>query len=414
MTFQELFSRYQKGAATLEEQKLVENELEKFELIETYFAGRMEEERFPEEELLNEADQEEVKGISKKVNRKFRNSILFSLLLAAALFFFARFACGLLFYNPNRGYPEIYGGDGQFYMDTSVFTELHSPGYSTEWAQALPESWGKYQIEVRQLDNFTGNTQTFNGQIVRGRAAGGNVGNLTIYPNLINRHTYALEAYWHFPSITAFGRKLGQFAQLDEDGNETYTQSPESIESTILELRRLPESSWVSAYVTFPEDLTLEEFRGFYEKWGPEGAGLDISYAAVRGSELGAGPVGFDPSGSWAATDTSPYEKEYPSLKWDINQESMTAQDQTVNWEQHFFSLLNYMANRPQFLNAMANVNGFDADYYKDTLSRAVTDGIRIYGVLVQGSVSQVADLASNDNIDGFTVDNVKLSFLSH
>ena len=62
----------------------------------------------------------------------------------------------------------------------------------------------------------------------------------------------------------------------------------------------------------------------------------------------------------------------------------------------------------------MANVNAIGPWFYKDIQSYIKENGIQIYGILAQGSADQILSFLEEEKIDGFNVDDVKLSILSH
>lgn len=83
-------------------------------------------------------------------------------------------------------------------------------------------------------------------------------------------------------------------------------------------------------------------------------------------------------------------------------------------WQTHFESLLSYLTDRQEFLQAMANVNNIGPWFYQDIQAYIKENGMQIYGILAQGSADQVLSFLEQENIDGFNVADVKLSILSH
>lgn len=417
MVFKEMFRRYKEGTASPEEIEMVEEELEKFELLEDYAVEQMEEERLDMQALLSESDGKEIRGITKKVNRKLLKSITISFLTVAVMLLLAGPVCSSVFYNPNRGLQESYGGDGQFFIDTAVFTELHSPGYRTNWARAVPGFPGSYQVEIRQSSLFRGREETFSGKLVRGRMAGSDTALTGYYSNIVNRTGSVLETYWNFPPMNAFGRKMGIFCEVDDDGNNVYQQPREEINGQLEQLRELPSSSWAAAYITFDEEMSLDDFSALYRKWAMEQDDLDIIYAAVKGSEpeYNTNVVGFEPGGTGVFLEAGAYpEEKYPFLRPSMAEEAESERRTEEIWEKHFMSMLQYMADRPQFLQAMANVNGINQEYYGEIASYVKEHGIRVFGVMLQGNVNRIISFTEQENVDGLYVEDVKLSVLSH
>ena len=416
MTFKEVFQRYKEGTASLEEIKFVEEELEKFELLEEYTLAQVDDSCPGLQELMTESDENEIRGIKKTVNRKLLKSILISFLAAAVLVLLSGPICSRIFYNPNRGYQETYGGDGQFFIDAAVFTELHSPGYTTNWAKAVPGFPGSYHVEIRQSNLFHGREETFSGRIVRGKMAGSEASLTGYYSNILNRTGSVLETYWHFPPMNAFGRKLETFCTTDEAGNDVYRQPQEEIDSQLEQLEELPSSSWAAAYITFDAPRSLEAFSSLYRQWVADQGNLDITYAAVTCSEPGynMNVAGFDPAGTGVFSEAGVYPEEtYPYLRPTTARELNDGEALEEIWEQHFTSMLQYMSDRPQFLTAMADVNGISQEYYEELASYVKDHGIQVFGVMIQGNVSQVISFAEQEKVDGVYVEDAKLSALS-
>lgn len=416
MGFKEELQRYREGTASSEEVEIIEKELEKFQLLEEYAMEQFDEERPEAGGLISESDKNEIKGITKKVNRKLLKATTITFLAAAMLLLLLGPVCSYIFYNPNRGYNESYGGDGQFFIDAAVFTELHSPGYTTNWAKAVPGFPGSYHVEIRQSNVFRGSEENFSGRIVRGKMAGSEASMTGFYPNIVNRAGSVLETYWHFPPINGFGRKLGIFCSVDYKGNDVYLQPQEEIDSQLGQLEQLPSSSWAAAYITFGEDLSLDTFSSLYRKWVLDQGDLDITYAAVRCSEPGdnMNVTGFEPGGTGVLSEAGVFPEEtYPLLRPTIARETEDGKNLADNWKQHFTSMLQYMADRPQFLKAMADVNGISTDYYEKLASYVEDHGIQVFGVMIQGNVSQVISFARQEGVDGLYVEDAKLSALS-
>ena len=80
MTFKDAMEHYRAGTASEEERQLVEQELEKSQLIAEYLDAQWE-----EKPILPAAAPEEMKQVRKSLRRRNALTVLTSLLLAAAL-----------------------------------------------------------------------------------------------------------------------------------------------------------------------------------------------------------------------------------------------------------------------------------------------------------------------------------------
>lgn len=397
MNFHELLEKYKSNTATPEEIRMVEEELEKYESITEYYTDQMGENL--DLDLLSETEDSEIKNVKKHVNRKIRRNIFISILSMLVISAVVILIVNKNYYNPNSGIPTDQYGFGQFMMDTMAFTEVHSPGYAANTAEAVRDGLGSYQIQIRQNNHFTNKESVFSGKIIRGEFMDRN-------DSLIN--------FWHFPSANCFAFKEGTLVWQESNGVEYRKQPQDDIQYQADTLKELPKSSQVSAYFTFEKNLSLEDFDKLYKKWdNDEDQKIFISYAAVW-----TGPhnstVGFQPGGGGRVMESSKeVEKNYPFLSLGNHREELD-QDPVGSWQTHFESLLSYLADRGEFLNAMANVNTIDPWFYKDIQSYIKENGIQIYGILAQGSVNQILSFLEEEKIDGFNVDDVKLSILSH
>ena len=175
-------------------------------------------------------------------------AVLAVFLIAAAAVLF----CDLSYYNPNKGIEARYGGDGQFLLDMAAFTELHSPGYTASYAEAVRSGPGSYDLRIRQNDLFWRRELSSFDRLVRGKTvgSGGRTAN----------------EYWRFPIANAFGYRQGLIVWVDENGVEHTEADPDTLADCREALAALPPSSRAAVYVTFGHDLSLEEFDVLLER----------------------------------------------------------------------------------------------------------------------------------------------------
>ena len=255
MNFHELLEKYKSNTATPEEKRMVEEELEKYESITEYYTDQMGENL--DLDLLSETEESEIKNVKKHVNRKIRRNIFISILSMLVISAVVILIVNKNYYNPNSGIPTDQYGFGQFMMDTMAFTEVHSPGYAANTAEAVRDGLGSYQIQIRQNNHFTNKESVFTGKIIRGEF-------MDSSDSLIN--------FWHFPSANCFAFKEGTLVWQESNGVEYHVQPQDDIQYQADALKELPKSSQVSAYFTFEKNLSLEEFDKLYKKWNNDEA----------------------------------------------------------------------------------------------------------------------------------------------
>ena len=389
--FLDILERFKNGAATDEEVAIVNEEIEKHAAIEEYLAEEF-------ENTMPDTPDNDDDGAGKRIARKVRfrivGSVLIALLVIGALAAMVVYACNSFYYDPNKGIEEIYGGDGQLLIDMWVFNELHSPEYTTMNAEAWRDSPGCYQLRISQTNLFTGREEILTERIVRGEA--------------VMANDRAISGYWRFPIGNAFGYREGGVVYIDENGTEHRNSTEEMLQELIDEIKLLPASSRVEVYITFEHDLTLDEFAQFKNKWSDD---LWFLYAAVLSRE-GYIPntLGFSPDGGGIMLETLPSEYPYMQL---FNHYDELQTDPAYVWEQHFRSLLNHLIDRPQFLEALANINGISPHYYKEVLEYIDQNGMLVYGALISGTGEDVLSFLENEDLADFYVSDVRLSALS-
>jgi len=390
--FLESFERFRNGTATEEETAIVREEISKHEAIEAYLTEQLDQ-AIPS--AGEDMDVAAGKRIARRVRFKMVSVVLIVLFGIAALSAAAVAVCNAYYYDPNKGIGPVYGGDGQLLIDMWAFSELHSPGYMTVWAEAWRDGPGSYEVRIRQNSLFTGLQETASERIVRGRV----LGNDDRTPN----------DYWHFPIGNAFGYREGSVLRVDEDGTEYRAPAAEDLAWQIEALGELPASSRAAVYVTFAHDLPLEAFAELYHVWNSQ---VGFLYAAVTSAD-GYMPntVGFSPDGSGIVLENGP--EEYPYFQLSGHYEELQS-DPAAAWEQHFRAIVSYLAGRSQFLETMASVNGISPNYYNEVLDYIDQNGMQIYGVLITGSAADIRSFLESEDYLDFYVDGVRLSVLSN
>lgn len=165
-------------------------------------------------------------------------------------------------------------------------------------------------------------------------------------------------------------------------------------------LAELPATSYVAAWLHFPEDLSTGELFALEERYDWK-EGFTFLWAGVRSDEeLLPGLVGFTMSGA-PFNSIAPGWEDYPMFNW----YQMLAEGKYYSgaaYEQHFLSLLSFIADRPQAENALAWGQNFSAvlDYVEE-------HGVQVCGVLVYAEAPDLVQMWERGDIDGISISTV-------
>lgn len=408
MRFAELFEKYKNGSASPEERALVEEEIEKSELINDYLS-----EQLPELELSpprGDSASQELRQIRRAVNRQlWRVAGLTGALLLGAMalgYFVGLPLYDRSFYNPMEaveGVPDLREAASEerqyledfspLYLSGRAFTELHSPGWTQIEARAKSLGLGQHDAYFYMVNGVRGERR-FNCRIDRGQQV-----------------QDGLNSQWFFPTPQAgvfYDRGPQNVFYVQEDGSETTAQQADSRQLYRERLESLPESCKAGAYITFPEDWTLEQAFQWEEQW--EGACL--VWLGVRTcDESYFEPLGFTVSGGgFVLESTEEFDRLYPSFDYTGDWKRLPKQEQIAYLEEHFCSLLRYMSQQQDFLDAFCRVNSYnDTRTYTEALDYVQEKGLKVYGAYVEGNPKALLALEESPLCHSFQLDEIKL-----
>lgn len=303
----------------------------------------------------------ELEKVTKSIRRRSRNLILISVTIFTILVLLANYALfpllDRLYYNPMAREYDEFSYDIDFSL--VAYTELHQGGYY--YANTFIENTGigTYAMTLIRY-NLSKNEQEY----------------ITAYLNK-DRLTIPFSFLSGNLSLNIFARGSSPVYDLDPDIKERFTGR----------LKELPDYVGVTAAVSFPKDLTMDQLIALMES-----NDLDFLWAGIRNApeDKQRYPLcGMDLSGSGYI-----YEKindQYPSFELSEVHESgkKTASD----YEAHFKSLLQFSLDHPDFLNALDENKDY-VSYYRSILDYVKENGVKTYGVLVKGSASDILALA--------------------
>jgi hypothetical protein len=396
MTFRELLAKYKDGTLAEEEKLLVEQELEKSEAINDYLAEEIEKSLLPatsgQVDVINEQFKIE-KSIKRTVYKRLAAVVVISVVCVFVINLMIQYIISPLvssqYYDPTRKTAgQKYHLD--FFYDIQAITEVSKPGYvisGTVNAEKL--GFGTYNIIYERENLFTKEYETVRAQLNKNKR----VGDFDSF--YASRGNFAFTEFWN-----------------DKEGSSEYETSLDMhkliSETQISHIRELPSTSYVSAWVRFTDDLTMEElcklkyytFKNIEFKW------IAVRTAKFQGQQL----MGFytDPNDSVVSGDKIDQDK-YPKFElFDFMYTPIyTPYEAYVgeNYETHYTSLLKYLVDHQDAVIALVgNAKQFD---YKGALEYAENSGISTYGALVFGEAEELLELYDSGNIMTLTIDNV-------
>lgn len=381
MTFRELLDKYRAGQTSEEERALVEAELEKSEAIADYLAEQVEDALGAAE---TQAPAGEVRHIQKKVNRRLRRTAVWAACIVLAALLGVRFVVSplvsSLYYQPNeKGFGTGIEGEPDpeydaITLDLTALYSLIAPGDTVNSVTAQPEGFGRYTLTVETEAWLTGETSQRSGEL--GPHADG---------------------FWAHSSP---GRSILEIMESAESGR--VSDKLEFSRHTPDYLRELPGTSYVAAWVHFPEHLNPVKLYWLEEQ--QEYSGIRFLWAGVRtGEESMLGFPMLDARGS----GFSPDWEDYPMFNW---AQASLERAVGVAYEQRFRSLLAYVNDRPQAIEALLGGEVW-ADYYQSYFAEAAAyveaNGVEVTGALVYAEADDLLRLWENGDVDKIAIDTV-------
>lgn len=376
MRFQEILEKYKAGQATAEEQRMVEEELEKYQALTEYL---LEEDFGTEEE--EGLSSEEWKKIDRSFKKRNRTVILAAVVLACVImgliFAFQPVISKVIWYDPTEADMQEFAYDIDCHL--AVLTELTMPEVQVESVLPTEQGWGKYDLQVQQRDWSTGECTWLNGTVTRGRVE-------------LNRNVYRNS------SMNVFSR--GTMPFVDVDGEHSVIHTPQEAKAALADL---PEYVRMEAYVSLGKDWTMEELEAFQKEYDPQG--YDIGWVGVRTSpeERQFLPLmGFDAGGSGYVFDQ--VDEAYPFYELSMHEDVPLAEA----WENHFLALLQYSVDHEDFY-ARLNQSSSHGAICQMVQEYVRENGVMTYGFLYYGTPSELAKILEHPDVEGIYVSDARL-----
>ena len=423
MSFREIFERYLKNEATAEEIALVEDELERAQVLNDYFLDKVDEATSLQLKIPEETIKKETKKIKKKINKKFRRTVLkvlasiLGLVLCAILIISPILdAC---FYSPYAP-SEYQNGKGENYTinDTNLFSknlralsELLLPGIDGIYAENVKKIGASYYAMQINQYFFDDSSNIFDASLFLDQFS--SLSSFNRYPSRGTRYMLS-DGSWNHEKIVYY--------TLSEKYPYDGAHNPDPHAVDFETVPDLPATAQLTGYLTFREPLSMDALMDKMIQYNSTEHNVTFQWIEVVTSDptlrlgepraysytnLGftyqkfrvyslinadAGPQYFSMGSPWPL-----YYEDGPILMDFHSGEAM---------EHHFTSLLNQMIENPEFCNVFTGGTG----KFQEALSYVQQNGIKSPCVLITASRDDVLALRDDPDVDRFAIDNVTLS----
>lgn len=419
MNFADMLQRYKNGTASMEEIQLVEEEIRKNELINEFLSEQMPPLPMMEEPVDPDAEKlrrrQEIKKINRAVNIKLVKilSVMLALMVAAGTYVkcVAVPSYDAQFYNPLaavKNVPDVRDDSDDknvsneelfspLYLSARAFTEINCPGWSVTGAEAESLGFGCYDINITSTHSFKYD-RDFSCKLVEGVQDSG-AGEKWFFEQPKNGLFYE-----NGPMCVR--HKLS-------DGTWTYEQPESDRQSHREAMEGMPKSVYLSAYVGFDEDLTVEELLKLDDELG-----ASVVWAPVRISYKDQFRLmGFSLSGQEGVImeATEEFEEMFPYFEVDYELlYSGDLSEKQAMLEEHFKSQLKYLTYQKEFLTAFCATGAYhdygDVIEYHDALTYVRNNGVMVYGAFVIGTRDEMIELEQRAEVSSFHLEDVKLA----
>lgn len=393
MNFKDILEKYRNNSATEEERKLVEQEIEKTRLIHEYLV-EIDDSDLGLESHFEEEDPKDIKKLNSKITRNRSKVTITSAAIAVFMIIVLQTLLvpllNSMFYNPKANNYELFRDDLTIQLD--AFSRLHFPDYYTNGVMVENTGIGKYAFTAIQGNKFRrGNQLHFQDDFITG----------TINKN---RMEFDYNFFTKFPPINSFSlykspNNLSDLRAIEQQQLET-----------IRKIQDLPPHIYLSAYITFEKDLSMEEFSEIYKEFYERN--LFINWVGVReidgpghrGPLIGFAPPGAEP---WFQE----LETEYPYFNISTYASRNHGNVEPEVFEKHFKELLQFQLDNISFLNMIKNnivYNSFQW-YYKSILDYVNENGVYTYGIKVQGDPESILLLTKHEAFEYIVIDDISV-----
>lgn len=371
MTFKEAMEHYRAGTATEEERQLVEQELEKSQLIAEYLDAQ-----WDDRVSVPAAPMEEMKQVRKTLRRRNALIVLTSLVLAAALLLAVVYigipAAEKLYWDPAaNSYGMPYSTDLELML--SAYAELFCPDINIASVTETKTGFASYDISIQYWNANRGGDNHFVSCTIE-------KGVLEI-PTGVLRHC----------AVNIFDRATYPFYPASENWEGNVREK----------LEQLPEYITVTAAVSFPEDKSMAELLEFRDGLQDGSVGWVGIRTAPEDEQL-LPLCGMNPfAGGSVRTQLNEY---YPCF--DLKGADVSAED----LETHFKSLLRFSADQAAAGTGIAEESRLNRCYYTQVLEYVEENGVYSYGCFVSGTPETILALIESGAVSQVWIEDIWIS----
>lgn len=371
MTFKEAMEHYRAGTATEAERQLVEQELEKSQLIAEFLDAQ-----WDEAPLVPAPPAEEMKQVRKTLRRQNALLVVTSIVLVAALLLGTCYigipAAEKLYWDPaDRSYGTPAYSDLELML--AAYTELFCPDISIAGVSETKTGFAAYDISIRYWNAHRGGDPLYASAAVE-------KGELEL-PDGLLQHC----------AVNIFDRATYPFYPADESRQQNVTDK----------LSSLPDYVRVVAAVSFPEDKSMAQLLEFQDSLTDGG----ISWAGIRTSPLEEQMLplcGMNITQFGIVRDQA--NDAYPCL------EMKGAEDTAENLETHFKSLLRFSADQASAGTGINQLHHREC-YYTQVLEYVEENGIYSYGCYVSGTPETFLALIESGAVSQVWIEDIWIGF---
>ncbi len=373
MDYKEILKKYKAGTASLDEIKLIEAELEKYEAFEEYLADEANN-TFSDKNIEAQlAEVNESKGINSAIKERFRKNYLFTaatvMILLALLALIMSPIMNAVYYNPSKADNEIESLDINY--DIEAIMELNNPGIKPmSEVYVTPKGYGAYNVTFSVIDYFEMTSLSVTGDVLKDRIIWNN-------------------------DLKSFGRPY----RFDVPIIPTYkrVETKEDLQKTKSRLELLSPVNYISCNLIFEKDLDMREIKALIDKYKK----IEFLWAAIKTNDgwvdgrvlgMNLSLVSYGYPGFYNAVKDF---KVFNLLDWLVTYKK-SEEDIPFGYEEHFKDLLRYLSSREKEVGILDNPT--KPGLYKTALEYTEANGVKSFGVLVQGEVGDILKLIENES----------------
>lgn len=378
MKFKELMDRYKNGLASEEEKQLIEQEIEKYEVIEEYLGDMIDLDlsatKWEDEVYKNESIKIK-KGVNNRLRRVVFTSVSIMIALIIGIFYIISPLVDNLYYKPSN--VKVGEVENDINFDMKAITELNYPGYTlSSLVNVDRQGFGEYNISYFRTNLFTEETSYINSKIKRNY-------------NITNHTSWTNDRSFNFMTI----RIPDWYNEQDSIDQKNRVMS---------HVKQLSPVSYTSSWLTFENDLTMEELHQLELRY-PD---INFVWVGVRIASPNEGVpdlLGFSTKSTKLTVDKPDTEK-YPAfdyLEWLVNPIGFDREATRIEprgYELHFKDLLKYTIDRKDAINVL-DKRPNRHEYYEKALNFVGKNGVKTFGVLVYAEVQDLIELVENESI---------------